>query len=161
PRRALPAPPAPYPSPWPSPATNNGAPSWPARAYDAAANSPASAAVGLTVSVNTVPPTVSITSPAATTYTAAQTVTITASASDNVGVTRVEFYDGATLMGTVTSAPYTFAWSFTATNNGAHSWSARAYRPPPSDPPPPPPTPPRRRCLPRARLRPPTPRPRP
>src|SRR5262249_56334881 len=104
-----------------------GAPSWTAKAFDAAGNSTPSAAVVLTVNIDTVAPTVSITSPAATTYTAAQTVTITATASDNVGVTRVEFYDGTTLKSTATTAPYTFAWAFTGTDNGAHSWTAKAY----------------------------------
>ena len=44
---------------------------------------------------DTTPPTVTIsTTPEGPTYTSAQTVTVSASASDNVGVTRVEFYDG-------------------------------------------------------------------
>src|SRR5207237_918762 len=74
------------------------------------------------------PPTVSISSPASgTTYTSAQTVTITASASDNVGVSKVEFYDGGVLKGTDTTSPYTYAWAFTNVNNGLHSWTARAY----------------------------------
>ena len=77
---------------------------------------------------DTTPPTVSITSPANnTTYTSAQTVIITASASDNVGVTKVEFYDGATLQGTDTASPYTYSWSITSANNGTHTWTAKAY----------------------------------
>jgi hypothetical protein len=71
---------------------------------------------------------VSITSPASgTTYTTAQTVTISASASDNVGVTKVEFYDGATLKGTDTSSPYDFAWTISSSDNGTHNWTAKAY----------------------------------
>src|SRR5262249_57886970 len=74
------------------------------------------------------PPTASITSPAsATTYPSAQTVTITAAASDDVAVARVEFYDGATLKSSATAVPYTFAWTFTGADNGAHSWTAKAY----------------------------------
>ena len=38
----------------------------------------------------------------------AQTVAINATAADAVGVTRVEFYDGATLLGTDTTSPYSF-----------------------------------------------------
>jgi hypothetical protein len=77
---------------------------------------------------DTIAPTVSITSPApGTTYTTAQTVTITANASDNVSVARVEFYDGTTLKATDTSYPYTYAWAFTSANNGTHSWTAKAY----------------------------------
>src|SRR5207247_8659714 len=60
-------------------------------------------------------------------YTTAQTVTINASASDNVGVTKVEFYDGATLKATATTAPYSYAWAITSANNGTHSWTAKAY----------------------------------
>src|SRR5258706_2027829 len=74
------------------------------------------------------PPTVSINSPVSgTSYTSAQTVTITASASDNRGVTKVEFYDGGVLKGTDTTSPYTWAWAFTSANNGTHSWTAKAY----------------------------------
>jgi uncharacterized repeat protein (TIGR03803 family) len=74
-----------------------------------------------------IPPMVSISNPAsAKTYTNAQTVTITAAASDNVGVTSVEFYDGGTLKGADTTAPYTYDWSFTSADNGTHTWTARA-----------------------------------
>jgi hypothetical protein len=77
---------------------------------------------------DTTKPSVSITNPAsARTYTNAQTITVAASASDNVGVERVEFYDGFTLRGTDTSIGYTYDWSFTAADNGTHVWTARAY----------------------------------
>src|SRR5262249_56775927 len=94
---------------WTFTAAANGAHSWTAKAYDAAGNSTTSAAVVLTVNIDTVPPTVAITSPAAATYTSGQTVTITASASDNVGVSKVEFYDGTTLKSTATRSQYTRA----------------------------------------------------
>ncbi len=74
------------------------------------------------------PPTVSITNPpSANTYTNAQTVTISANATDNVAVASLAFYDGTTLKGSDTNAPYTYDWSFTGADNGAHSWTARAY----------------------------------
>ena len=74
------------------------------------------------------PPTVAIISPSSgSTYTSAQTVTITASASDDVGIVKIEFYDGTTLRGTDSVAPYTFAWSISSAVNGTHSWTARAY----------------------------------
>jgi cysteine-rich repeat protein len=73
-------------------------------------------------------PSVSITSPSSgSTYTTAQTRTINASASDNVWVTMVRFYDGATFKGTDTTSPYTYAWSFTSSDNGTHNWTAKAY----------------------------------
>ena len=77
---------------------------------------------------DTTSPTVSITSPSpGTTYTTAQTVTIYASASDNLGVSRVEFYDASTLKGTDTTNAYTYSWTFTGADNGAHNWIAKAY----------------------------------
>jgi hypothetical protein len=77
---------------------------------------------------DTTKPTVSITNPpSAMTYTNAQTVTISATASDNIGVASVEFYAGPTLNGSDSTPPYAFDWSFTAADNGAHVWTARAY----------------------------------
>ncbi|HEU5154819.1 MAG TPA: PKD domain-containing protein [Gemmatimonadales bacterium] len=74
------------------------------------------------------PPVVSITSPAnGSVYSTSQIATLTASASDDVGVTKVEFYDGTTLISTDTTASYTHAWSITGANNGTHSWTAKAY----------------------------------
>jgi len=77
------------------------------------------------------PPTVSLTSPASgATFTAPATINLAATASDADGtVAKVEFYSGTTLLGTDTSAPYTFTWkdvpagSYTlravATDNGS------------------------------------------
>jgi hypothetical protein len=71
---------------------------------------------------------VSITSPSSgSTYTSAQTVTIYASASDNGGVAKVEFYDNGVLKGTDTTNAYTHSWSVTSSNNGTHKWTAKAY----------------------------------
>ncbi len=72
------------------------------------------------------PPVVSLTSSAAG-VTTASAVTLTAAASDDRGVSRVEFYEGGTLLGADTTAPYTQAVSFTAASNGAHTYTARAY----------------------------------
>jgi hypothetical protein len=71
-------------------------------------------------------PTVSIAN-VAKTYTNSQTVTISATAADNVGVALVEFYDGAMYKGSDSTAAYTYEWPFTAADNGAHVWTARAY----------------------------------
>ncbi|MBN1329336.1 MAG: S8 family serine peptidase [Candidatus Heimdallarchaeota archaeon] len=54
-------------------------------------------------------------------------VTITASATDNVGVTRVEFYADGSLIGTDTSSPYTCTLDTTTLNDGSHTLSAKAY----------------------------------
>ncbi|NOK02470.1 MULTISPECIES: Ig-like domain-containing protein [Myxococcus] len=72
---------------------------------------------------DTTPPTVTLTSPRAGTI-VPQTITLTASATDNVGVERVEFYGDGALVGTATTAPYTFTWDASA---GPHTVFARAY----------------------------------
>lgn len=59
--------------------------------------------------------------------TAGAEVTLTAVASDNVGVTKVEFYDGTSLLATDSASPYTFKWNTTGVANGAHALKARAF----------------------------------
>lgn len=58
-------------------------------------------------------PTVSITLPANNaTFTAPATVTINATANDGDGtITKVEFYNGSTLLGSSTTAPYSYSWT--------------------------------------------------
>ncbi len=128
---------APYTYSWPVSSSNNGTHNFTARAYDAAGNSATSSPVSLAVNIaapvavppsDTTAPTVSISSPAAnTTYTSAQTVTIAASASDNVGVSKVEFYDGSILKGTDTSSPFTCSWTISSSLDGTHNFTAKAY----------------------------------
>jgi hypothetical protein len=75
---------------------------------------------------DTTPPTVSITTPA-TNATLSGTVTLTASASDNVGVANVQFQlDGANLGSALTSAPYSMSWNTTTTTNAVYSLTAQA-----------------------------------
>jgi hypothetical protein len=77
-------------------------------------------------SANTVPPTVSMTAPAAGATLAGQT-TLAANASDPVAVAGVQFLlDGAPLGAEVTSAPYTLVWDTTTTSDGSHTLAARA-----------------------------------
>ena len=77
---------------------------------------------------DTTPPTVSITSPTSgTTYTTPQTVNIIAAASDNVGLSHVDFYDDSTLKASNPMGPYVAPWAFTSADNGTHNWTARAY----------------------------------
>jgi uncharacterized membrane protein len=75
---------------------------------------------------DTTPPTTSITSPA-NNATVSGTVTVTASASDNVGVVKVEFYIDSVLKSTVTTSPYTFSWNTTTVANGSHTIFSKAY----------------------------------
>jgi aryl-phospho-beta-D-glucosidase BglC (GH1 family) len=71
-------------------------------------------------------PTVSLAS-SAVAVTTASSITLTATASDNIGVTRVDFLDGTTLLGSDAAAPYTLAVALTAANNGTRSYTARAF----------------------------------
>lgn len=57
-------------------------------------------------------PVVSLTSPTTTTFTTPATVTISATATDaNGSIASVAFYDGSTLLTTITTAPYTYTWA--------------------------------------------------
>ena len=57
-------------------------------------------------------PTVAITTPAdAASYTAPASVAITATASDASGISSVAFYHADTLLGTASTAPYSFTWA--------------------------------------------------
>jgi subtilisin family serine protease len=75
---------------------------------------------------DTTPPTTSITSPA-NGATVSGSVTVSANASDNVGVSRVELYADGSLVGSDTSSPYSVAWNTAAVSNGGHSLQTRAY----------------------------------
>ncbi len=75
---------------------------------------------------DTIKPTTSITAPVAG-ATVSGTTTVTASASDNVGVTKVEFYLDGVLQSTDTTSPYSWSWATTGTANGSHTLSSKAY----------------------------------
>ena len=75
---------------------------------------------------DTTPPTVSITSPASG-ATVSGTITITATAADNVAVASVQFQvDGSVLGAAVTAAPYSQALNTNTLTNGQHSLTAVA-----------------------------------
>ena len=83
--------------------------------------------IGFSTGDNT-PPTVSITSPANGSIVVRKSlVTITASASDNVGVARVEFLVNGALQCTDVSAPYSCNWRVPAAMNKTHQIQARAF----------------------------------
>lgn len=71
---------------------------------------------------DTTPPTVS-----ASESGTSGTVTLTASASDNVGVTKVEFYVDGALKATDTGSPYSASLDSTTLADGSHSLVAKAY----------------------------------
>jgi len=77
--------------------------------------------------VDTVPPTVAMTAPADGATVSGSAVTVSASASDNVTVSNVQFLlDGASLGSPITQAPYTMSWDSTTVANGSHTLTARA-----------------------------------
>ncbi|HEV7920461.1 MAG TPA: Ig-like domain-containing protein [Thermoanaerobaculia bacterium] len=75
---------------------------------------------------DTILPTTSITAPA-NGATVSATVAVNANASDNVGVTKVEFYLDGALKSTDTTSPYSWSWDTTTATNGAHALTTRAY----------------------------------
>ncbi|HYH98868.1 Ig-like domain-containing protein, partial [Hyalangium sp.] len=95
-----------------------------ARAYDSSGNSAISAQVVVTVARDTTPPSVSITTPTGS-ATLAGSVTVLASATDDAAVTKVEFFQDGTLLGTATSSPYSVYWDTRTAANGSHVLSAR------------------------------------
>jgi len=74
--------------------------------------------------VDTQPPTVSFSAPAANAAVRG-TVNVSANAADNVGVTHVDFYDGPTLIGSDSSSPYSVPW--TTAGDGPHTLTVTAY----------------------------------
>lgn len=96
------------------------------KAYDAKGNVGSSAVVNVTIAVpDTAAPTTAITAPAANAAVSG-IVSVSASASDNVGITKVELYKDGTLFGTVSASPYTFNWN-TAGLSGSHKLQTKAY----------------------------------
>ena len=80
----------------------------------------------LTSTASNAPPTATLTAPANNSvFTAPANITLGATASDSDGtVTKVEFFDSASLLATVVSAPYTFVWNNVPV--GTHTLTARA-----------------------------------
>jgi PKD repeat protein len=75
---------------------------------------------------DTTPPAVILTAPAA--GIASATIGVSATATDNLGVARVEFYrDAGILLGMVTTPPYSVNFDTTTVGDGSHCLYARAY----------------------------------
>lgn len=71
-------------------------------------------------------PTVNLTAPA-NGATLSGSVDLTASASDAVGVTKVEFYVSGSLLGVDQTAPYTLTWNSSDVANGSYALMAKAF----------------------------------
>jgi len=71
---------------------------------------------------------VSLTAPTASSTVAGSSVTLTATSSDNVGVTGVQFQvDGANVGSSGTSSPYSVTWNSTGVADGSHTIAAVAH----------------------------------
>jgi hypothetical protein len=80
------------------------------------------------IGMDGIAPTLSIAAPASgAILTSTNTVSITASALDNVGVSKVWFIHNGLVVSTSTAAPYEHAWTIAASDNGSHHWSAIAF----------------------------------
>ncbi|MDQ3983259.1 MAG: Ig-like domain-containing protein [Actinomycetota bacterium] len=121
---------SPFSATWNSQSVVNGAHTLRARAVDDAGNTASSSDVSITVE-NSAPPTVSVTAPAAGANVTG-TASLTANASDDVSVTKVEFLvDGLTVAEPDTVAPYGVSWNTLDSANpfydGTHEVTARAW----------------------------------
>ena len=84
--------------------------------------------IGFTQSGDNTPPTVSITNPGNGAIVARKAnITITATASDNVGVTRVDFLVNGALQCSDTTAPYSCNWRVPGAMNKTYQLQARAF----------------------------------
>ncbi|MBL0142909.1 MAG: hypothetical protein IPP91_12610 [Betaproteobacteria bacterium] len=115
---------SPYTAPWTN--TQPGAYSLMALATDSAGGLTLSAPVSVTVSAPQ-PPVVSITTPAdGATFTSPATIALaaTATAAGTATIAKVEFFDGATLVGSANAAPFAFTWTNVAA--GTYAITAKA-----------------------------------
>ncbi len=103
--------------------------SYQVQALDAAANvSASSGAVSATTqsAPDTTAPTVSNLNPIDGAVVSGN-VAVSANATDNVGVTKVEFYLNNVLTSSLTSSPYSFGWNTMGVANGPYTITAKAY----------------------------------
>jgi hypothetical protein len=96
-----------------------------AKAFDAANNSTTSSAVNFTIA-DTTAPTVSVSSPTGGS-TQSGTIVVSATAADNVGVAKVEFYVDGSLKGTDNTSPFSLSIDTTTLTNASHALTAKAF----------------------------------
>lgn len=108
----------------------NGSYQFTSLAFDAAGNQTRSPIITASIfnqPADTTPPTVSFISPLNNSPVSG-TINVTANASDNIGVTRVEFsVNGGNPVNTDTTSPYGFFYDTTALTKGTHTITAKAY----------------------------------
>jgi peptidoglycan/xylan/chitin deacetylase (PgdA/CDA1 family) len=118
---------SPYAIAWDSRTVANGSHSVTATVFDSSGNTQTAGPRPFNVQNETTPPTVSLTAPADGATVSGTAVAIAADASDNVGVDHVDFYVGATNVGTDSVAPYATSWNSRSVANGTYSVTAVAF----------------------------------
>jgi YVTN family beta-propeller protein len=118
---------SPYSASWNTTTVSNGVHTVKAVASDAAGNTTTSTVNVSVANPDTAAPSVSLTGPV-NGATVSGTVSLSATASDNVGVTAVQFFvdNSTTALGTDSTSPYSASWNSTTVNNGAHTLRAVA-----------------------------------
>lgn len=104
----------------------NGSHTLSAKAYDAAGNSSLYSETVIVSNGDVVLPTVTLTSPASNSILSGF-VTISASAVDSIGVTKVEIYIGKNLLLSTSTAPYNYVLNTNYWGNGSYTVTAKAY----------------------------------
>ena len=79
-----------------------------------------------TVSSDTTPPTCELTAPSAG-ATVSDSITLSATASDNESVSRVDFYVGSNKVGSDNTSPYSISWDSNTVANGTYNVEAVAF----------------------------------
>jgi len=122
---------APFQFAWNSASVVNGTAQLAAVAFDAAGNSRTSTAVAVnvangTTTPDTTPPSVSIATPS-NSLTVSGNVTVSISASDNVGVTRVDLRVNGSTVASGNASPFQFSWNSGTVSDGLAALTAAAY----------------------------------
>ena len=118
---------APYTFFWDTSASGKGKHTLQTVAHDVVGNEGYSALVTNTV-LDTIPPVIAITNPLnGTVVPRNSTMTMTATATDDAGVAKVEFYVANKLFWTATSSPYATTWKVPGKNNTSYTIKAVAY----------------------------------
>jgi len=122
---------APYEFYWDTTTNRNGAYTIQAKAYDKAGNISESSIIIIYVAnsvkvIDTNPPTLKILQPQ-NGVTVSRTIDVVASAWDESGVSRVEFYVDGKLVATVSAEPYMYRWNTRSVRDGWHTITAKAY----------------------------------
>jgi len=117
---------APYQITWDSTTVTDGDHNLTAEAIDAAGNVGTSAPQTITLAngIDTTPPQVSLNALASP---LSGTVTVSALATDDVGVAQLEFFVNGVLIGTDTVSNFEVLWDTTSAANGSHELTARAH----------------------------------